>query len=799
MAALTLLILTLVFLQVLLVVANVNLNSTLTTNDNDAWLSPLGDFAFGFRPLNDTSTSLFMVAIWYNKIPDMTVVWNAKAADDNNVVKAPTGSQVQLTSQGLTLTNPNGESIWTAQPNAVVSNGTMLDTGNFVLLNNNSTSVWESFKNPTDTLLPNQSLETDGKLTCRFTETNYTRGRFQLYFQNGDVFLKPLSWPSEFRYDPYYKIDAAASASQLVFDESGNIYAETTNGTRFQPQSPKWVDLTLDPKENYYRATLDFHGVFTQYAHSRNSSAQQGWSILRYVPSNICNSINNEMGSGTCWYNSICSMENQRPTCKCPYGYSLVDPNNAFGGCQPNFTLVCGADVEGLQARPEELYDLPISIGMNFPFGDYERIEPYTQDECKQSCLHDCMCAVAILGGSTCWKKRLPLINGRVDAGNQLVFIKTRITPLSKLDPGAKQELPTGPDSNNEDRAKPILRGSLIGSLVLNSILLATVVLILLLKPKRIVQASSLLETNLHSFTYEALKVATWGFKEELGRGSFGIVYKGKVEAASCDVVAVKKLDRLAQEREKEFKTELSAIGKTCHKNLVRLIGFCDEGIHRLIVYEFMSNGTLADILFGQANPIWNLRVRFALDIARGLVYLHEECDTPIIHCDIKPQNILIDEHFTAKISDFGLAKLLLSDQSRTNTMIRGTRGYVAPEWFKNVPVTVKVDVYSFGVMLLEIICCRKSVQLTESGEEESAILIDWAYDCYIEKRIDVLVENDPEALADIGRLQSWIKIAIWCIQEHHEMRPTMGKVMQMLQGSVEVPKPPLPSSFNSI
>ncbi|KAJ1383652.1 putative serine/threonine-protein kinase [Sesbania bispinosa] len=682
-----------------------------------------------------------MVAIWYNKIPDKTIVWNANAEN-----LAPTGSQIQLTSQGLMLTSPEGESIWSTQPKAVVSYGAMLDTGNFVLVNKSSDFVWESFKNPTDTLLPNQSLQLDGNLTSQITKTNYTSGRFQLYFQNGIAMLSPLAWPTQLRYKSYYSIDAPDSASQLVFDELGNIYVETPNGTRIQPQGPKWSNLVLDPKVYYYRATLDYYGVFTQYTHPRDTKAQQGWTIVRYVPDNICIAIFNDMGSGSCGYNSYCSMENQIPTCKCPDGCSLVDP-------------------------------------------DYEKMQPYSQQDCQQSCLHDCMCAVAIFNNETCWKKRLPLANGRAQSGSQLALIKTRVAPLgNNIGPS------TSPDSKKEDRVKPILQVLLIGSTVINSILLATVVLVLLLRPKRIVQAASLLETNLHSFTYEALKEATWGFSEELGRGSFGIVYKGKLEATFYNVVAVKRLDRLAQEREKEFKIELSAIGKTCHKNLVRLIGFCDEGIHRLLVYEFMSNGTLADALFGQPKSIWKLRVGFTLGIARGLVYLHEECDTPIIHCDIKPQNILIDGHFTAKISDFGLAKLLLSDQSRTNTMIRGTRGYVAPEWFKNVPVTVKVDVYSFGVMLLEIICCRKSVLPMDSGEEEKAILTDWAYDCYMEGRIDALVENDEEALSDYGRLQQWIKIAIWCIQEHHETRPTMRMVVLMLEGLL--PKLGAPSSL---
>ncbi|QCD91522.1 interleukin-1 receptor-associated kinase 4 [Vigna unguiculata] len=381
----------------------------------------------------------------------------------------------------------------------------------------------------------------------------------------------------------------------------------------------------------------------------------------------------------------------------------MLDPSNQFGGCQPNFTLACGADV---QTPPEELYEMHASQDFNFPEGDYERIQPYSKQECQQFCLQDCMCAMAVSGGDTCWLKRFPLGNGRQEtvSDQHVVYIKTRVT--RDFYTGVNGEPSPAPDSKKE-----FVLGPLIGSLVLNGILVSTVALFFLKKQKvnRVSKAASgPSETNLYSFTYESLKKATQNFQEELGRGSYGIVYKGQLEEGSCHVVAVKRLDRLVDEREKEFRSELSSIGRTCHKNLVRLIGFCDEGMNRILVYEFMSNGSLADMLFGQSKPRWSVRVGFAMGIARGLVYLHEECESPIIHCDIKPQNILIDEYLNPKISDFGLAKLLLSDQSRTTTMIRGTRGYVAPEWFKNVGVTVKVDVYSFGVMLLEIICSRK-------------------------------------------------------------------------------------------
>ncbi|KAJ0909513.1 putative protein kinase RLK-Pelle-SD-2b family [Helianthus annuus] len=173
-----------------------------------------------------------------------------------------------------------------------------------------------------------------------------------------------------------------------------------------------------------------------------------------------------------------------------------------------------------------------------------------------------------------------------------------------------------------------------------------------------------------------------------------------------------------------------------------------------------MSNGTLAGFLFGDMRPSWKLSSDVIVGIAKGLAYLHEECSTKVIHCDIKPQNIPLDDCYNAKISDFGLAKLLMMDQSRMSTGIRGTQGYVAPEWFRSTPVTVKVDVYSFG-------------------------------------RLEVFLENDSEALDDYKRLMTFVKVGLWCVQEKPSMRPTMRKVIQMLEGVVEVNEPQCPFPFS--
>ena len=163
----------------------------------------------------------------------------------------------------------------------------------------------------------------------------------------------------------------------------------------------------------------------------------------------------------------------------------------------------------------------------------------------------------------------------------------------------------------------------------------------------------------------------------------------------------------------------------------------------------------------------------------------------------IKLQNILLDDSFTARISDLELAKLFKTDKTRTTTRIRRTKGYVAPEWFRNMPVTIKVDIYSFGILLLEHICCRKSFE-AEAKDEDRMILADWAHDCSKDGKLELLVENDEEAKNDMKSVQKYVMITIWCIQEDPSRRPTMKKVVQMMEGAIEVLVPPGPSSFIS-
>lgn len=211
-------------------------------------------------------------------------------------------------------------------------------------------------------------------------------------------------------------------------------------------------------------------------------------------------------------------------------------------------------------------------------------------------------------------------------------------------------------------------------------------------------------------------------------------------------------------------------------------------------MYEHMPYGSLDSRVFKGTNGLdWDLRVQILLGTARGILYLHEECRAHIIHCDIKPQNILLGDNYCAKISDFGISKLLGVEQTRTFTLARGTMGYMAPEWQKSTAVSVKVDVYSFGVVLLEVICCRKMLQL--DVPEDQIMLSDWVYLCLKRGRLAKLVEQQESTAVEAKQLERMVLVGLWCVQEDPSLRPSIKRVVQMLEGTVEIPVPPNPGS----
>ncbi|KAL5570895.1 hypothetical protein UlMin_020492 [Ulmus minor] len=295
-------------------------------------------------------------------------------------------------------------------------------------------------------------------------------------------------------------------------------------------------------------------------------------------------------------------------------------------------------------------------------------------------------------------------------------------------------------------------------------------------------------------FSYEVLLNATDNFKETLGRGGFGSVFKGVL--ADGTRIAVKRLDKMGQGM-REFLAEVETIGSLHHFNLVRLVGFCAEKSFRLLVYEYMINGSLDNWIFHRDEEHcldWQTRKKIILDIAKGLAYLHEDCRQKIIHLDIKPHNILLDENFNAKVSDFGLSKLINRDESQVLTTMRGTPGYLAPEW-QQLRVTVKVDVYSFGIVLLEIITKRRNVDRSRS--ECSFHLLQMLQKKAEEEQLIEIVEDlEEDMVNNLEEVVRMIKIGAWCLQNDHTKRPLMSTVVKVLEGVMEV-EPNITYSFS--
>ncbi|KAI8551243.1 hypothetical protein RHMOL_Rhmol06G0169800 [Rhododendron molle] len=286
-------------------------------------------------------------------------------------------------------------------------------------------------------------------------------------------------------------------------------------------------------------------------------------------------------------------------------------------------------------------------------------------------------------------------------------------------------------------------------------------------------------------FSYNDLKTVTNDFNNKLGEGGFGSVFQGTLSDGT--EVAVKRLGSLSQIK-KSFLAEVQTIGSIHHVNLVRLIGFCAENSDRLLVYEYMSNGSLDRWIFKRHQELtlgWESGRKIIADIAKGLAYLHEECRQKIYHLDVKPQNVLLDENFKAKVSDFGLAKLIDKDQSRVIATLRGTPGYMAPEWLSSI-ITEKVDVYSFGVVVLEILCGRKNMDRSQP-EEEMHLLGLFERKGEEGQLLDMVDKYNADMQLHGPEVAEMMKLAVWCLQSDYQRRPSMTVVAQVLEGFVSV------------
>ncbi|KAK9050224.1 hypothetical protein SSX86_030805 [Deinandra increscens subsp. villosa] len=312
-------------------------------------------------------------------------------------------------------------------------------------------------------------------------------------------------------------------------------------------------------------------------------------------------------------------------------------------------------------------------------------------------------------------------------------------------------------------------------------------------------------------FRIKELEEATDNWKSLIGKGGSATVFKGILNDGTA--VAVKRIQHGEERGEKEFRSEIAAIASVQHVNLVRLIGYCvqSNNLH-FLVYDFISNGCLSNWIFAPPPSAvicggpggclsWKQRLSVAVDVAKALAYLHHDCRSKVLHLDVKPENILLDGHYNAIVSDFGISKLMKRDDSRIVTSMRGTRGYIAPEWLLGIGISEKSDVFSYGIVLLELIGGRRSVKAIDVDGDGNKIKRRYEYFPKIVteklregKLMEVvdqrLLDLDPDEI-DETEVKKLVHVALWCIQHTSRRRPSMVEVVKWLEGRAAVEEPP--------
>ncbi|XP_037469499.1 G-type lectin S-receptor-like serine/threonine-protein kinase LECRK2 [Triticum dicoccoides] len=757
-----------------------------------------GEYAFGFRALGD-DPSRFLLAVWFNfnftqaaDPAEQRVVWYAKDPDSGSAITV-TGLSVFSINDQLYLDDTTSGRIWKNQnPNLQYGSDLVLqDSGNLQFLAfGGSTVMWESFRYPTDTLLPGQSMGSGEALHSKRSDTDFSRGRFGLYMQaDGNIVLYLAadnigsnlaagSLKSDNAYwgsGTYQSGNTQDGNTTLFFDSPGYLYYHIKDGS-----VQDLIPLLPNSTSSYHQyATLDPDGVIRVYTRPKNAAGGRSnvsWAVTGLFPSEGCS--RSTALQGFCGPNSYCVHgPNGRLDCKCPSGYSFLDAQLKHRGCTQEFVpQSCDGNNHSAEFG---VVKMPNTNWTNLPYERY----PYTtvtEDQCRDFCLSDCLCTAALFHGPYC-AKMASLTGAGQQGGNVSMNVLIKVRTSSPSVPASlRRILPYALLG-----CSAFLLLSAAGSLMLHCYL----------------RKKTANHDFVRAYTAKELYKATNGFHRLLGRGGFGEVYYGVLKSLHYPEIAVKKLISSNDYSEREFGNEVQSIGQIHHRNLVRMVGYCKERAQRMLVFEFMSGGSLRSFLFQpQQQPMWSWRAEAALGIAKGLEYLHEGCNYPIIHCDIKPDNILLDSKKNPKITDFGIARLLSDQQMHTTvTNIRGTRGYIAPEWFQSDRrIDTKVDVYSFGVVLLEMICCRKSQEPVPGQDgDDSVMLFEWAGQLVGDGRTEVLFHSDDDAIEDLFRVERFLRVALWCIEQNPSLRPTMHQVVQMLEGVIEVDTLPAPTSSN--
>ncbi|KAH7442789.1 hypothetical protein KP509_02G002200 [Ceratopteris richardii] len=343
----------------------------------------------------------------------------------------------------------------------------------------------------------------------------------------------------------------------------------------------------------------------------------------------------------------------------------------------------------------------------------------------------------------------------------------------------------------------------MVGSIVLASLLVLGSLMgfVLYKRSHREVVESWELEFGLHRYSYKELVVATKNFHEGelLGVGGFGRVYKGMLPKSQLGV-AVKRLSSNSDQGEREFIAEMSSMGQLHHQNLVALLGWSRCKGELLLVYEYMPNGSLDKLIFGKSGKVlrWEQRLRIVEGIAAGVLYLHEGWERQILHRDIKASNVLLDADMNAKLGDFGLARLYEHGQNPHTTKVVGTLGYMAPEFARTGKATPSTDVYSFGILLLEVMTARRPFEL-HGPHHPDFLLVEGLWELYMNEKLLEAADKKLEGLFNPKEMEKILMLGLLCTHPDPSVRPTMQQVLQTLRGHEHLPSlPPFQANLSS-
>ncbi|XP_068669333.1 G-type lectin S-receptor-like serine/threonine-protein kinase At2g19130 [Aristolochia californica] len=722
-----------------------------------------GNFELGF--FKPGPSPKYYLAIWYKKVSKPTAVWVA----NRETPLSDDSPQVRIAEDGnLVILDQSKGPVWSTNSSLIGSNSTvveLLDSGNLVLRHrSNSTAIfWQSFDHPTDTWLPGGWLGFDKRtgetqlLTSWKSSEDPAPGPFSLELDPNGTSQYFIRWNRTLRYwtSGLWNGQIFSLVPEMRSTYNYNYSFETTDKGNY------FTYYVYDPSL-ISRFVMDLTGQIKQFNWFESS---QQWNVFWSQPRAQCDVL------PLCGPFGICNADGL-PPCGCAQGFEPTSPNDWnlsdwSGGCVRKSLLTCD-DKDGFS----------LLTAMRPP-ANGQLLSAVSREECEFACRSDCSCtAFSFSNGCSVWKGDLLNLQNLSEGGPGAIDLSLRL---------ADSDLSRSENSSS----RGLLVGAIVGPVAGIAALLGVV--FMMRRRTRSITTFNSGSGSLVAFSYRDLQSITKNFSEKLGSGGFGSVFRGTLPNSS--IVAVKKLEGLGQ-GEKQFRAEVSTIGTIQHLNLSRLRGFCSEGSQRLLVYDYMSRGSLDSHLFNKNSEAlkWETRYQVALGTARGLAYLHEECRDCIIHCDIKPENILLDESFCPKVADFGLAKLVGREFSRVLTTMRGTRGYLAPEWISGLAITTKADVYSYGMMVFEIISGRRNIE--QSGDGKVLFFPTWAAKRIMEGEVLSLLDSRLLGEADLVELSRVCRVACWCIQDDEEDRPSMVQVVKVLEGLLEVNIPPVPRSL---